>query len=254
MKPSAFQQFAELEREHWWFRGRRSVYLELLRGALRSKQVGRVLDVGTGIGGFLESLQELGGPLYFTERDQQAASLASTRSGKHGVRALAEQLPFASESFDLVCMFDVIEHVEEHQQVLQECLRILSPGGLLALSVPAHPWLFSRNDEVAGHVRRYRRADLKREVCKAGFRLRRCTFANVLLFPLIVVAVLSSKALCRVFPAALSPEHTNLSWRLPAWLQRGLHGVFQSELVLSRHMDLPLGHSLLLIAEKAPQT
>ena len=154
MRPAAFEQFRALERDHWWFRGRRAVYLELLRGALEGRRARRVLDVGTGLGGFLPELAGLGHALHFTELDAEAARAALGRGGAVGVRARAEALPFADESHDLVTLFDVVEHADDDGRVLEEAARVLRPGGTLLLSVPAHPWLFSRNDEVAGHRRR----------------------------------------------------------------------------------------------------
>lgn len=250
MQRKAYEQFAVLEETHWWFRGRRAVYLDILADALQPKDVRRVLDLGAGVGGFLADLERMGAPVHFTEFDAESASHAADRSKATGVRARAEDLPFQSESFDLVCMFDVIEHVERDDRVLEECARVLAPGGTIAISVPAHAWLFSRNDQVAGHVRRYGRTQLERRVRDAGFVIRRSTFANVALFPAIAAAVLANRALTSLFPRALDPDHTNLSWQFPSWLNRALYRVFKSELILSRKTDLPLGHSLFLIAEK----
>ncbi len=247
MRPAAFEQFRALERDHWWFRGRRAVYLELLRGALEGRRARRVLDVGTGLGGFLPELAGLGHALHFTELDAEAARAALGRGGAVGVRARAEALPFADESHDLVTLFDVVEHADDDGRVLEEAARVLRPDGTLLLSVPAHPWLFSRNDEVAGHRRRYTRRGLAELVEGADLRLVRCTYANALLFPAIAATVLALKAVEPLLPRS---EHTNLSWRLPRPLDELCFQAFRAELALSRRVDLPLGHSLLVIARR----
>lgn len=247
MRSLAYEQFRTLEQDHWWFRGRRAVYLELLREALGDRRPRRVLDVGAGLGGFLPELGELGQALCFTELDPEAARLAVGRGGAGGVRARAEALPFQDESLDLVTLFDVLEHADEDGPALDEVARILRPGGTLLLSVPAHPWLFSRNDEVAGHRRRYSRRGLVELVHGSELRLVRCTFANTLLFPAIASAVLALKA---VEPLVPSSEHTNLSWRLPRVLDELCYQAFRAELHLSRRIDLPVGHSLVAIARR----
>lgn len=248
MKPAAYRQFAELDGRHWWFRGRRTVYAQLLKDTLGSGPLRRVLDVGAGPGGFLSTLATLGETVAFTEIEAGCARLAAEQAP--GVRARAEDIPFASGTLDLTTMFDVLEHVERDHRVLEECFRVLRPGGWLALSVPAHPWLFSQNDELAGHVRRYRRGELAERVRRAGFHIRRCTFANVFLFPAIVPVVLAGNAMKRLVPRAVDPDHTNLSWRAPAWFEECLYRIFCSELLFTRRLDVPIGHSLFLIAEK----
>ena len=82
MNSSAFEQFKALEESHWWFRGRRRIYLELLRGVLGGRRPARVLDIGSGVGGFLSQLDELGDGLIFT--DLNADALNQCRSGGVG--------------------------------------------------------------------------------------------------------------------------------------------------------------------------
>lgn len=247
MRSRAFEQFLALEREHWWFRGRRAVYLELLQGSLGGRRPRRVLDIGAGVGGFLPELGAVGQSVHFTEFDAEAFGAARARDVAQGVRARAEALPFRDESYDLACLFDVVEHVADDARALGEVARVLRPGGRVVLSVPAHPWLFSRNDVVAGHVRRYTRDHLQALIRGAALELVRCTYTNALLFPVIAPTVLASKL---IEPFAPDSEHTNLSLRLPRWLNELCFRAFRAELALSRRWDLPLGHSLFAIARR----
>ncbi len=250
MKPTAYEQFTRLEREHWWFRGRRAVYLGLLKEALGDSKPERVLDVGAGVGGFLAELSEIGEQVIYTELDRGAALEATARGFKDGLQATAERLPLADGSVDLVCLFDVLEHLEADECALAEITRVLRPGGKLILSVPAHPWLFSRNDEVSGHVRRYSRAELARKIQGSDLHVSRLTYANSLLFPGILGLVLASRMAEACAPRLRHSEHTNLSWKVPELLQEPLYRTFCAELSVSRKWNLPLGHSLLAIAEK----
>ncbi|MFT7487120.1 MAG: SAM-dependent methyltransferase [Candidatus Paceibacteria bacterium] len=250
MNSIAYEQFSRLERDHWWFRGRREVYLGVLRAALGDWRPRRILDIGAGVGGFLPELEKLGGELLFTEFDAESAKRARDRGFNRALQASADRLPLADESVDLVCMFDVIEHLERDEQALSEVMRVLRPAGRLVLSVPAHAWLFSRNDEVSGHFRRYSRGELRRKIQGCGLQLDRCTFANSLLFPAIAGVVLARRLGEVCLPKLGHREHTNLSLKMPDALQQLCYRAFSVELKLSRNWDLPLGHSLLAIAEK----
>ena len=198
----------------------------------------------------MSQLDELGDGLIFT--DLNADALNQCRSGGvgQGVRSSADALPFRDESFDLICLFDVLEHVEDDSGVLSEVFRLLRPEGHLLISVPAHAWLFSRNDEIAGHHRRYNRRDLQGLFKAAGLDLVRCSYANTLLFPAIAIFLLLARGLTALGLSARDSERTNLSWRVPAPIENLLYLAFTSELVLSRHWDLPLGHSIVAIARR----
>jgi SAM-dependent methyltransferase len=178
----AIEQFARLEGEHWWLRGRRAVYLGLLEHSLAGRRPARALDLGCGPGGFLPGLERLCGAVIAADSDFESLRSVDAR---RRVLTVAESLPFAAESLDLVCAFDVIEHVDD-LCALREIQRVLMPGGTLALSVPAYPWLYSNNDRVVMHRRRYTRKSLAAALEQSGFELVRNTHSNVLLAPLIV--------------------------------------------------------------------
>jgi len=250
MQPEAQRQFAELEREHWWFRGRRRVYLELLRAALGSVRVPRALDLGGGAGGFSEALGDAAERVVRVDLDAEALRLAQERRAGPCAVADARRLPFRARSFDLVALFDVLEHVPEEARALAEVRRVTRPGGLIVLSVPAYAWLYANNDRVAGHVRRYTRARLRRALEAGGLRVERVTHTNVALFPAIAPAVLLLKLAERLRLVPRRSQHTNLSLPAPRWLSALLYRVFAAELWLSRRFDLPVGHSILALARR----
>jgi len=82
---------------------------------------------------------------------------------------------------------DVIEHVEDDDQALREFHRVLRPGGIAVLTVPALQWLWSPHDEVLGHFRRYHRKPLHRKLQAAGFEQLKLTYVTSFLLPLMVV-------------------------------------------------------------------
>ena len=249
MDAKAYEQFLELERTHWWFRGRRSVYFGLLRSHLKGEKLGRVLDLGCGMGGFLDGLSEVGEIVYPSDIDLESLGQCGKRGYPNGVVSSGYSLPYQDESFDLVCMFDAIEHIEHDDKAMAEVQRVLKPGGRILVSVPAFQFLFSNNDRIAQHYRRYTRGSLRQVFEGAGLSVERNTHANVFLFPLILPAVLAAKVVEKISPKKDS-KHTNLSWPIPRFMHDILHGIFRSELVGTRHFDWPLGHSIAAIARK----
>lgn len=248
MEAAAYRQFRDLEERHWWFRGRRTVYLGLLRHQLGGLRPKRVLDLGCGVGGFLAGLAQIGERVLPTDMDRASLAICRER-GFPAVLSDGYALPFADEGFDLVCLFDALEHIPDEARALSEVARVLAPGGRVVISVPAYQFLYANNDRVARHCRRYTRARLRQALESAGFALERNTHTNVFLFPLILPAVLLLKAYESVRPGPPS-ERTNLTLPLPAPLQGLLWSIFAAELPFSRHLDWPAGHSILAIAKK----
>ena len=247
MHRNAFDQLASLEREHWWFRGRRAVYLDLLRTQLRGKP-GLALDLGTGCGGWLPDLARIAETVVALEPDPEMAALARGRDGATVLAADANHIPLADDCCALVTAFDVFEHLDDDLGALREACRVLEPDGLLALSVPAHPWLFSNNDRIAHHKRRYTRRALATRLREAGLHVHRLTYANALLFPLIAPALLGLKGLEHLGLFGNDPEHTNLSLSPPGPLGELCYRAFAAERHVSRHRNLPFGHSLFAMA------
>ena len=244
MDPTAHRQFLELERTHWWFRGRRSVYLGLLRHLVRDERPERVLDLGCGMGGFLEGLSELGDRVFPCDVEVESLAECSNRGFDSGVVSSGYALPYQDASFDLVCMFDAIEHIEDDRRAMAEVARVLRPGGRIFVSVPAYPFLYANNDRVARHYRRYTRRSLREVFESAGLEVERNTHANVFLFPLILPAVLTVKAMERLFRLEAKSDHTNLSWPMPRFAHDLLHAAFAAELPFTKRFDWPAGHSI----------
>ncbi len=248
MDRNAHRQFLELERSHWWFRGRRSVYLGLLEHLTGSQRPRRVLDLGCGMGGFLEGLSAIGERVFASDVEVESLEECAARGFQHGVVSSGYALPFQDASFDLVCMFDAIEHIPDDRRAMSEVARVLAPGGRVFLSVPAYPWLYANNDRIAQHYRRYTRSSLRSVLEGAGLEVERNSHSNVFLFPLILPAVLGTKALEKLLGLEAKSDHTNLSWPMPALVHGALHRVFAAELPFTKRFDWPVGHSIVASA------
>ena len=150
---------------------RERLLLEVLLSAAPGQ---RVLDAGAGQGTMSLRLQKLGFEVTSTDASDAAVAVLRQRLAGKVRRADLTALPFADESFDATVLGEVLEHVEDDVRALSEVGRVLRPGGVLALSVPADPTLFGPSDKWAGHVRRYTRPKLLEVCARAGLVVRRC--------------------------------------------------------------------------------
>jgi SAM-dependent methyltransferase len=151
---------------------RERLLLDLLLSARPGPEV---LDGGAGQGTMSRRLAELGFDVTSTDASPDAAAALRQRvPGAAVIEADLTSLPFEDASFDAAVLGEVLEHIEDDRAALGEVARVLRPGGVLALSVPANPKLFGPSDTWAGHVRRYTRPELLEACSSAGFTVRRC--------------------------------------------------------------------------------
>jgi 2-polyprenyl-3-methyl-5-hydroxy-6-metoxy-1,4-benzoquinol methylase len=146
----------------------------LLRLFLSARPGRRVLDVGAGQGSFSRVLAARGFDVTSADASAAAVAVLRERLGHPVVEADATALPFPDESFDAAVLAEVLEHVDDDRRAVAEVRRVLRPGGVLALSVPANPAAFGPSDRWAGHRRRYSRAALLAAVTGGGLVVERC--------------------------------------------------------------------------------
>lgn len=249
MEGVAYEQFLQLERDHWWFLGRRRCYFRILEPHLPAgRRDLRIADVGCGVGGMLPELARYGRPIGI-DADARSVQICRERGFPNSFIGGGAELPLASDSHDLVTLFDCLEHLEDDRRALGEIRRVLKPGAIACLSVPAWQFLYSNNDRVAHHCRRYTRGGLVAKARAAGLEIVRATYVNVALFPLILPAVLAMKAKEALFPRP-DDTRTNLSHVPPRWLNGVLAAIFGGEGRVLRRVSAPFGHSLVLIARR----
>jgi SAM-dependent methyltransferase len=183
MDEAVYREMADVQSAHWWYRGRRHILATVIE-SLKLPQAPRILEAGCGPGGNLPMLATFGTVSAFEPHDgargtANAKAVATVRSG-----TLPDGIPFP-ENFDLVCAFDVIEHVEDDVSAVRALGAKLAPGGRLLLTVPAHPWMWSEHDVRNHHHRRYTRDTLAQLLGDAGLTIDKLTAFNSHLFPLV---------------------------------------------------------------------
>jgi SAM-dependent methyltransferase len=140
---------------------------------LRSAPPGRLLEIGPGAGDLMQRFAARGFEVTGCETSPAARAAVRRRfAGSAGAR-LVDDLGAVSGSFDWIVACEVMEHVDDDRRAIREWGALLSAGGSLLVTVPAHPERFGPSDLWAGHYRRYRRADLEALAGEAGLSVRR---------------------------------------------------------------------------------
>ncbi|MBI4510288.1 MAG: class I SAM-dependent methyltransferase [Deltaproteobacteria bacterium] len=249
MERATYEIEALVERDHWWFRGRRKLLSSLLANLDPPlAPSARVLDVGCGTGANGPVLTEYGREVIGIDASSVPLGIAGTAQRGHTVRVRGDacSLPFASESFDLVVALDVLEHLEDDHAAARELFRVMRPGGALIVFVPALRILWGLQDDVSHHVRRYDKDELRLVVLGAGLDIQRLTFFNTFLFPPILAARLAM----RVFP----PRHLKSENEIGGKVANAiLAHVFSWEVPVLEWLDFPVGVSLACVARRPPR-
>jgi SAM-dependent methyltransferase len=242
-----------VEDQHWWFAGRTRVLVNTLDRWLPAGAAGRrVLDVGCGAGNMFHHLARYGS---VQGLDSNARPLAIARQRGYDVQqGSATQMPFPDATFDLVAALDVVEHVPDDAAVLAECRRVCRPGGFVIVTVPAFQWLWSHNDEINGHQRRYTRAELRSRLEDAGLAVRRATYNNFVIFLPAAALMLLRRGAAKA-PRLAAPTTDDDAYQVemepaPPALNAALDVVERMEACILRHADLPAGTSLIALAQK----
>lgn len=238
MRPELFVQMAAVQQTHWWFVARRQILAAVI-ARLHLPQAARILEIGCGTGANLAMLRQQG-QLCAMEYDAQARDIANALALCPVLAGgLPQPVPFADGTFDLVCLLDVLEHIEDDVAALARVARLLKPGGRVLLTVPAYQWLWSAHDSAHHHFRRYTAAGLRRTAERAGLPVLRAAYFNTLLFPLIAGVRLLGKLLARA-------EHSDAA--LPSVpVNALLRAIFASERHWVARTGLPFGTSVLAV-------
>jgi SAM-dependent methyltransferase len=188
MEDAEYRKLAAVEDDMWYFNGLHAL-IERELGVASSVRPFSVLDAGCGTGGLIRRLAPDHSDWSWTGVDLSplACALARERTRADIVEASVTALPFPAGHFDAVVSADVLYHLDDDAAALRESARVLRPGGLIVINVPAFPWLWSYHDIAVQGRRRYRRRELQEKLRVAGFEPLRATYWNTVLFPLIVV-------------------------------------------------------------------
>lgn len=282
MRPANYEILFDVEDAHWWFVGRRAIVFALIEQALGTslgapaslrvgvasgvKQAGittqnssasllstegevgayptgrQILDIGCGTGATMDHLKRFG-TVQGIDLFDLPLRFSRQRGHQRVLCASATQLPFATNSFDLVTALDVIEHLDDDVGGLREIRRVLKPGAPALIFVPAFQSLWGPNDVQSGHKRRYRLPQLQATVEAAGLKLEKISYANLAMFAPIWLG--------RRLLTLLGKEEQSENRINHPFINGVIAKLFASEAGWLRQHSLPFGVSLVCVMRKA---
>ena len=242
MDASEYDNIAQLEDAHWWYRGMAVMSETLLRPHIKDSRL-KILDAGCGTGGMLRRLSPFGVG-FGIDFSPLALAHAHRKIPNPLCRASVTQLPFGNRSFDLITSFDVLYHraIADDQVALNEFARLLKPNGIVIIRVPAFESLRGAHDQLVHTRHRYTANEMRGKIQSAGLKVVRLTYANFFLFIPIY--------LTRALQLARGKEESSDVELPPAILNSLLESLIEIESLLIRFINLPFGVSVFALAIK----
>lgn len=248
-----FRKERSSDARHFWFRARNEIILALYHAYPPPGARPKFLDVGCGSGVVLEYLIQHGVAAEGLDAFPEALRACRARTGASVWLADARRLPFSGE-FDAIGLFDCLEHILDDDAVLAGVRRALCPKGVVFLTVPAEPHLWSQLDVAFGHFRRYAKAELTAKLHSAGLEILKLSHYNLLVLPfywlhrLWLLPLLSRS---RGTPAVPVEKALRVP---PVFLNELLYRLMRSERWLLQRGALPYGTSLLVVARRPSES
>lgn len=244
-------RYFELGEHYFWLSSQNKIVQRMLEpaiaelGAAAGGRRLRIFDLGCGPGNTVRRLSPFG-IVFGSDFSLDALAFARTKGVSRVFSADSVALPLPPDSIDCVVALDVLEHIEDDERALGEIRRVLRPGGIFLLAVPASMALWRHHDVMFGHFRRYTRRGLVERVRRSGLVVERCEFLKCAFFvPLWLLATFER--------VGLLPARDSF-FSAPAWLNRAM----EAEIVWEERSGLtrwfPFGVSLLCFGRRPPVT
>lgn len=242
MRQDLYADLYRKEQHHWWHQSKRAIVLGLMLEHTRNENL-KLLDVGCGTGGAMEAFSSYA-QVYGLDSSKQAVQFCRNRGLTNVRHESIENTSYKPSQFDVVTLLDVLEHTDE-ERVIPVIYRLVKPGGVLVVTVPAYGWLYSRWDRILGHKRRYTCSELTRSLEASHFSIVRTTYLYAfLLLPVMVIRAIKSLIYTDTsYPSDFSTSKLiNNFGRVAASIERFC--------ILRMGVNIPLGLSIFAIARK----
>ncbi|HXB42823.1 MAG TPA: class I SAM-dependent methyltransferase [Puia sp.] len=246
MDSEYLKKYYNLERAHWWFRVREKIFRQQLTQSLPGDKELKILNVGAATGRTTEMLADFGA-VTSVEFDHDTCEFLRAKLNMEVTEASVTALPFADQRFDVICAFDVLEHVQSDEQAIKELSRVCKSNGLIYLSCPAYSFLWSDHDRINHHYRRYTSRSLEKLV-QREFQLQYMTYFNSILF----LPIAGYRLIQRIFPRkeVIQSDFADHGLLSKKWLNWVFETTFNTEVLLLRSIKFPFGISILVRAVK----
>ena len=245
MNPAEYDNLVALEQDHWYYAGKRDVVRHWLKRVAPIAPEHVLLDCGAGTGFFAKEMEACCRVLVLDDHEESLRILRTRFRADQILSLSGDEVPLPDGSLDYITALDVLEHVPDDASVVRGFHRLLKPGGIAIVTVPASMALWSDWDVGLHHFRRYSRRQLRMLFPAASWELVHVNYTNVLVYP-AVWAIRKWRTLRRWFGAKASARTED---QLPPPLFNAvLRGQFAG---LARwRVPFPFGVSLVLVARR----
>jgi SAM-dependent methyltransferase len=242
MNPDTYEFEAQTERDHWWFNGRRRMFMSIVERCVPDRSA-PILDIGTSTGGTLRALSEHGySNLHGLDLSAEAIKFCNQQGFNAVKQGDVSAMPFSDGDFDFIFASDVIEHTDDDVKAAREIYRVLKPERYALFTVPAFRILWSRQDDIAHHKQRYNKTMLISCLRRAGFNIVESYYFNYLLF----LPILGTRLAMKTFGFS-SENEIGLNTPL---VNKVCSVIFNADVDTARHLHPPFGVSICALVRR----
>ena len=237
MESDVYKRHIENEKKHWWFVARREIIFSQLCN-IKKKKIFNILDFGAGSGTNIEILTRLGNVDVYESNIKMRIFLKNKYKKNKKVKIINK----IKKRYDLVLAADVVEHIKNDKQAIQNFYNFLKKNGHILITVPAFNFLFSNKDITLKHFRRYKKSNI-RELLNKNFKIKKLSYFNFFLFLPIALSILILKVKKTKFIKFAETTPIN-------WVNITFKNIFLLEKYLLRFLNFPFGISIIALAKK----
>jgi 2-polyprenyl-3-methyl-5-hydroxy-6-metoxy-1,4-benzoquinol methylase len=210
------------------------------------KRDANIIEIGAGTGDVSRTLLSAGySNIAVGEMHLNGLRYAKTYGIERCYQFDLLRTPFENK-FEAVCMFDVLEHIEDDELALKSSFKMLERNGYIVITVPAHMWLWNRSDRVVGHKKRYTKTQLISLLSESGFEVLEARYFFILITPLLFLRRLID--FDNASPVQDDEKCKHL--HLPSIINKALLLLSRFENKVSQYLPNKFGGSLFIIGRK----
>lgn len=239
-----FEDVVQVENKHFWWHARKNYIKKIFGKYVKFNE--EIIEIGAGTGDVAKFLFDRGYKnISVGEVHLRGLKFLNKEFVKKKYQFDLTKVPFY-EHFDVVCMFDVLEHIDDDELAIRNVFNMLKPNGKIVITVPAHKWLWCNQDRIASHRRRYEIGQLVKMLHKNGFEILKSSafFISLLPFMFLRTVIDSDRSFVK------NEDYKN-RFKVHPFINFVLKKILNLEVSLILNTSLKYGGSILVVAQKS---